>query len=123
MAISKTRAAFSNDGATLTAGGSNSTSTGVDLTAAYGCTVDLTLTNGSTGPTVAAQVQIQVANDSSGTEWVNFGGPLVAGTTASTAYSWCVEIPFAMGAVRVVAGSNTGQSVTLSADYSKVTSV
>jgi len=47
-----------------------------DLSAGYGAQVDIKLTNGATGPTVAAQVQIQVAADTGGTLFVNFGGLL-----------------------------------------------
>jgi hypothetical protein len=74
-------------------------------------------------PTVAAQVQVQVAADAAGTLWVNFGGPLGGSTTASAVSSWSVEIPIGASAVRTVSGSNTGQAVTLDADVSGVTGV
>ena len=106
---------------TLTAGAGNTTSSGIDLSGGYGAEVGIKLTNGGTGPTVAAQVQVQVANDSSGTLWTNFGGPLVGSTTASAVSYWVVEIPPEAAAVRLVAGSNTGQNVTVDADVSNIT--
>jgi hypothetical protein len=122
MAATKTRTAL-HSGTSLTAGAGNVTSTTVDLSASYGAVVDIRLTNGATGPTVAAQVQVQVAADAAGTLWVNFGGPLVGSTTASAASSWSVEIPIGVAAVRTVSGSNTGQAVTLDADVSSVTGI
>jgi hypothetical protein len=122
MAATKTRTAL-HSGTSLTAGAGNVTSTTVDLSASYGAVVDIRLTNGATGPMVAAQVQVQVAADAAGTLWVNFGGPLVGSTTASAASSWSVEIPIGVAAVRTVSGSNTGQAVTLDADVSSVTGI
>ena len=108
---------------TLTAGAGNTTSASQNLSTGYGAQVDIRLTNGATGPTVAAQVQIQVANDSAGTLWTNFGGALVGSTSNSAVSQWSVEIPFAVAAVQLVAGSNTGQNVTVDADISVVTAV
>jgi hypothetical protein len=110
-------------GQTLTAGAGNTTSSAVDLSAGYGAQVDVKLTNGATGPTVAAQVQIQVAADTGGTLWVNFGGPLVGTTANSGVSSWSVEIPIGVNRLQLVAGSNTGQAVTVDADLSNVTGI
>ena len=107
----------------LTAGAGNTTSTGQDVSTGYGAQVDVQLTNGATGPTVAAQVQVQVAANAAGTLWVNYGGPLVGSTANSAVSSWSVEIPIGVEAVRLVAGSNTGQNVTVDADISNVTGV
>lgn len=108
---------------TLTAGAANTTSAAVDLSAGYGAEVDIQLTNGATGPTIAAQVQIQVAADVAGTLFVNFGGPLVGSTTNSAVTSWSVEIPFPVNRLRLVAGSNTGQNVVVDADISNITAI
>jgi hypothetical protein len=107
----------------LAAGGGNVTSSAVDLSTGYGAQVDIQLTNGGTGPTIPAQVQIQVANDVAGTLFVNFGGPLVGSTTASAVTSWSVDLPIGVTRVRIVSGSNTGQAVTLDADISNVTGI
>src|SRR5438105_254189 len=65
---------------TLTAGAGNTTSSAVNINTSFECQVNIKLTNGATGPTVAAQVQVQVANDTTPTLLVNYGGALV-GTT------------------------------------------
>jgi hypothetical protein len=122
MASTKTRTAL-HTGTALTAGAASITSAAVDLSANYGAIVDIRLTNGGTAPTVAAQVQVQVAADAAGTLWVNFGGPLGGSTTANAVSSWSVDIPIGVAAVRTVSGSNTGQAVTLDADVSGVTGV
>lgn len=109
---------------TLTAGAGNTTLAAVDITASYATQVDIQLTNGATGPTIAAQVQIQVAADATGTLWVNYGGPLVGSTANSAVSSWSITLEgMGIGAFRLVSGSNTAQNVTLDADYSKVTAV
>jgi hypothetical protein len=122
MAATKTRTAL-HAGTALTAGAASVTSQAVDLSTGYGSVVDVRLTNGATGPTVGAQVQVQVATDATGTLWVNFGGPLVGSITGSAVSSWCVEVPIGVAAVRTVSGSNTGQTVTLDADVSTVTGI
>lgn len=122
MASTKSRTSL-HASTTLTAGAGNTTSSSVDLSTGYGAVVDIQLTNGGTGPTIAAQVQVQVATDSGGTLWVNYGGALVGSTTLSVVSSWSVEIPIGAAAVRTVSGSNTGQAVTLSADVSQVTAI
>lgn len=125
MAATKTETAIWT-AQSLTAGGANTSSSWIDLSAAYGAQLSIKLTNGATGPTIAAQVQIQTANDynaGSPTLPVNFGGAFVGGTTASEVDYLSVEVPFGVAAVRLVAGSNTGQAVTVDADISVVTTV
>ena len=122
MSATKARTSL-HSGTTLTAGAGNTTSSSVDLSTGYGAIVDIQLTNGATGPTVAAQVQIQVAADVGGTLWTNFGAPLVGSTTNSAVSQWSVEIPIGVAAVRTVSGSNTVQNVTLDADVSNVTAL
>ena len=108
---------------TLTAGAANTTSSAVDLSAGYGAQVDIQLTNGATGPTVPAQVQVQVATDTGGTLFVNFGGPLVGSTGNGAVSSWSVQLPVGVNRLRLVAGSNTVQNVTVDADVSNVTAI
>lgn len=122
MALTKSRVSLWSS-QTLTAGAGNTTSSLSDLTGSYGTQVDISITNGSTGPTVAAQCQIQVAADSGGTLVVNYGGPLVASTSNSAVTSWSIELPIGVGSVQLVAGSNTAQNVTINADFSKVTAL
>lgn len=122
MALTKARTSI-NSGTTMTAGAGDVNGTGQDLTGSYGAQLDIKLTNGATGPTIAAQVQIQVAADSGGTLWTNFGGPLVGPTSNNGTASWSIDLPIGVAAVRLVSGSNTGQNVTLDADISKVTAI
>jgi hypothetical protein len=122
MAATKARTSLAS-AVTLTAGAGNTTSSAVDLSTGYGAVVDIQLTNGATGPSVAAQVQVQVAADSGGTLYVNFGGPLVGSLTNSAVSKWSVEIPIGAASVRIVSGSNATQNVTLDADVSNVTGI
>ncbi len=107
---------------TLTAGAGDTVATAVDLTDGYGASLNIRLTNGATGPTVPAQVQIEVSNDNS--SWYDFGGPLKATTTNSAVAEWGgIEIPAGVQYLRLTAGSNTAQNVTVSADVSEVAAV
>jgi hypothetical protein len=106
----------------LTAGAGNTTSSAVDLADGYGAALNIKLTNGATGPTVAAQVQIEVSNDNS--SWFKHGGPLVGATGNNAVSEWGgIEIPIGVKYLRLVAGSNTGQAVTVDADISEVTAI
>ena len=122
-----TKARSSIHSATNLGAGSGNTTSGVtDTSAAYGAQVNVKLTNGATGPTVPAQVQIQVANDynaGSPTLWVNYGGPLRGSTVNADVSYWSINIDVPIAAVRLVSGSNTGQAVTLDADISLVTAI
>jgi len=125
MSATKTRTSIWS-GQTLTAGAGNTTSSVIDLSAGYGSVINIRLTNGATGPTVAAQVQVVVANNynsGSPTLPISFGGPFTGGVTNSGVYYCSVEIPIGIEAVELVAGSNTGQNVTVDADISTVTAV
>lgn len=109
---------------TLTAGAGNITSSVIDLSTTYGSTINIKLTNGATGPTVAAQVQVVVGNNynaGSPTLLTNFGGACVGSTSNSAVSYFSIEIPIGIEAVELVAGSNTGQAVTVDADISSVT--
>lgn len=121
MATTKTVTAVFN-AQTLTAGAADTTSTAVTLDTGYGASLHIKLTNGATGPTLAAQVQIQVSADN--TEWYDFGGPLVGNVDNNGMVSWGgIEIPIGIEYLKLVAGSNTGQNVTVDADISEVSAV
>jgi hypothetical protein len=111
---------------TLTASAGNTTSSWIDLSGGYGAQVNFRLTNGSTGPTIPAQVQVQVANNwnaGSPTLAMNFGGPCVGDINNLFTRDFSVEIPPGVEALRLVAGSNTGQNVTVDADVSNITAL
>ena len=125
MASTKARTAIES-ALTLTAGAGDDTGTWVDLSDGYGATLSIQVTNGATGPTVPAQVQIQVANNynaGSPTLIVAFGEPLIAKTGNAAVSEWHIEIPIGTEALRLVSGSNTGQNVTLDADISEITAI
>ena len=110
----------------LAASSGNTTSTWIDLSGGYGAQVNFRLSNGVTGPTVPAQVQVQVANDynaGSLTLANNFGGPCVGDINNGFTRDFSIEIPPGIEAVRLVAGSNTGQAVTVDADVSNITAL
>lgn len=110
-----------SDNVTLTAGAADTTSSAWTLDDGYGAVLGIKLTNGATGPTVPAQVQIQFSPDNS--NWYNFGSPLYGSTSNSGVYSWMVEIPPGVEYIRTVAGSNTGQNVTLRVEGSEITAL
>ncbi|MDX2197908.1 MAG: hypothetical protein SF069_02935 [Phycisphaerae bacterium] len=91
----------------------------LDLSSAYGATLDVRITNG-TAPTVAAQVQIQTTPD--GTSWYDFGGPIIGSLTLNAAVSrGGIELPVGIKKARLWVTGATGQAVTLRAQASKVT--
>lgn len=107
------------DDVTLTAGAANQTSSAVDLSTAHESIAAIKITNGSTGPTVAAQVQMQQSPDNS--NWFDVGGPWVGGVTNSGVYSWSPVLDRGYKYVRFVAGSNTAQNVTLRVSVTTIT--
>jgi hypothetical protein len=120
MASSKTVTVVRNN-VTMTAGAGDSTSSSTDLTDGYGATALVKLTNGGTGPTVAAQVQIQVSGDDS--NYYDYGGPLVGNTDNSGVESWAIDIPASVEYVQFVSGSNTGQDVTLRVEVNELSKI
>jgi len=110
-----------HNNATLTAGAGDTTSSSWDLQDGYGGTLYVKLTNGGTGPTVAAQVQVQASPDDS--NWYDVGGPLVGSTSNSAVSSWKVPIDIGDKYVRTVSGSNTGQNVTIRVEGVEVSAV
>ncbi len=119
MASTKATTAV-HSGATLTAGAGDTTSSTTTIDDGYGGVILCKLTNGATGPTVAAQIEIQVSGDNS--EWYVLT-TLYGTTTNSDVKSWCVEIPMGVEYIRTVSGSNTGQDVTIDVDVTEVTAV
>ena len=90
MASTKSVSVQSNN-VTLTAGAGDTTATATDLQDGYSATMFIKITNGATGPTVAAQSQVEVSPDN--TNFYKLGGPLVASTANSAVTSWAVPLP------------------------------
>ena len=121
MASTKVFTAIWN-GQSLTAAAGDTTSGVQTLDDGYGAALHIKLTNGGTGPTIAAQVQIQVSGDNA--EYYDFGPPLLGGVAIAGVYDWGgIEIPIGVEYLRLVAGSNTGQDVVVDADISEVSAV
>ena len=99
---------------TLTAGAGDDTGASTDVRASFGGVAFLKLTNGATGPTVAAQIELQGSGDD--TVWYSIGGPLVGTTGNSEVTSWRIEYGIGDMYIRAVAGSNTGQNVSMDFD-------
>lgn len=100
---------------TLTAGAGNHTSNLLTITTHFGGSILIKITNGGTGPTVAAQAQVQVSGDNS--NFYNYGGALVATTGNNDVNYYVVAIPNDTLYAQVVSGSNTGQNVTIRVEY------
>lgn len=106
----------------LTALAGDTPSAVVDLTDGYGAVVSVRLTNGATGPTYPAEVQVRTSEDNVG--WYNHGGILVGGTANNEVAEWGgLQIPAETQYLQLVAGSNTGQDVVVDAILSELTEV
>ena len=106
---------------TLTAGAGDQTSATQDLLDGYGGCAFIRLTNGATGPTVAAQVQIQT--DPTTPAGYDYGGALVGSTANNAVREWVIDIPIGVSYIAFVAGGNTDQNVTCRAEVTEVTAV
>lgn len=113
---------------TTVAAGTPFTSSWIDLSSCYDATVSWQVTNGASGPTIAAQVQIEYANDYNGgspTSITNgtFGGAIQTqtGNSVVTAIGG-IQVPGG-GAIRFIVSGNTGQSVSFQADVNKRTGI
>lgn len=110
-----------HDNVTLEAAAADTVSGTQNWGTGYGGMVTIKVTNGATGPTVPAQVQLWVSGD--GTNFYQFGGPLVSRTGNSVVTSWAVELPIGVMQWRTVSGSNTAQDVTLRVESQQVTAL
>lgn len=101
------------DAVTLTAGAADTVSGGLGLILG-GAILSIEVLNGSTGPTLPAQVQVYVSHD--GTKYFKDGAPLVADPGNDVATNWThIAISQGYRYVKLAAGSNTGQDVTITA--------
>jgi hypothetical protein len=121
MAITKGNAVVHND-VTLTAGAADTTSTSQDLTLNYQTAILVRITNGATGPTVAAQCKVQVAEADTAGLYQTLA-TVVGSTGNSAVVEQVVSIPDSAQYLRTVSGSNTGQNVTLRVVLEKITAL
>ncbi|HSV28836.1 MAG TPA: hypothetical protein VLL76_04740, partial [Candidatus Omnitrophota bacterium] len=110
------------DDATLTASAADTVSATQDLTGAYQASAKVRITNGGTGPTVAAQCRVQVAEADTAAKFMTLA-TCQAGVTNSGVFEWVVIIPDPSMYVRFVSGSNTGQNVTLRVTVERITAL
>lgn len=121
MALTKASVVVQNN-ITMTAAAGNVTSADQDLTGAYQTIARIRFTNGATGPTVAAQVQVQISEDTTAANYMTFA-TVNGGTVNNGITEFTIVLPDAAEHVQFVSGSNTAQNVTLRIVIEKVTAV
>lgn len=101
----------------------------VDLRTAQGGLLTMKITNGATGPTVAATATVSIAHNAGATPTAGAEGSdwkrlyQVAGTTTnSDVQQWAIDIPPGVMHLQVAFADNTGQAVTVEAFLSEITS-
>jgi hypothetical protein len=100
--------------------GSTTNSSSYDNTAGYGFGVTFKITNGATGPTVACKAVLQISPDNS--TWYD-GWTYTAGVANSGIYSDVFDVPAWVKYGRVQFTGNTGQTVTIEAQYQALTGI
>lgn len=106
---------------TLVASAADHTSDIWTIDDGYGGELYIKITNGATGPTIAAQAQIWASPDNS--NYYKLGGVLISTLGNSIVTSWSIPIPIGIEYIKVVSGSNTGQNVTIRVEGSEVTAI
>lgn len=120
MASTKVATVLDNN-VTLTASAAAHTSTVWELLTGYGAVLYFKITNGATGPTVAAQLQIWTSPD--GTNWYKLGGAFIATLGNGVITSNSAPIPIGHKYCEVISGSNTGQDVVIRVEGTEVTAI
>lgn len=116
MALNKDLAAITQ----VTATGQSIT---LDISASYRTTAYIRHVNGTGTISAGASIQIQVRPEGSST-WVNFGGALVANTTASATQYWSIQLPDDAGEVRIDYTAPSGSTGhTLDMEVGKIISI
>lgn len=101
----------------------------LDLRTAQGGVLTMKITNGATGPTVAATATVSIAHNAGatptagaeGSDWkrlYQFAGT----TTSSDVAQWSIDIPPGVMHLQCQFADNTGQAVTVEAFLSEITS-
>ena len=110
-----------DDNVTLTAAAGDHTSDVWTLDDGYGGILGVKITNGATGPTIAAVVQVWWSPDSS--NWYKLGGALGSTLGNAVVSSWPVPIQIGIKYIKVVSGSNTIQDVVIRAEGTEVSAI
>lgn len=106
--------------ATSNTAGGTTTGTAIDLTTKYGGLCTIKITNGGTGPTVAAQANVYTSGDNTNFKLLQ---TFVGDTTSSSVNEWAIDIPAAAMYVRVDVTGNTAQAVTCEAFLQELTTI
>ena len=106
--------------ATSNAGSATTTGTFQTHTTAYGGLITTKVTNGGTGPTVGATVNVYTSGD--GTNFKLLASAL-AGVTSSIAYEFAFILPAGAMYSRVDVTGNTVQAVTCEAFVQELTTI
>lgn len=115
-----TKAAVTFQSSGSNTSGSTTTGSSVDLTTALEAGVTGVITNGGTGPTVGCDFIVEVSNDNS--TWTEFARA-TAPIANSTTYTFPVHLPGWVMYARTKFTGNTGQTVTVAAHGSRVSSM
>jgi hypothetical protein len=121
MATTKPAPTVLANNVTLTASAADYTSDIFDIQDGYQAGIGIKITNGATGPTVAAVAQVWWSFDNS--NWYKLGGAFQSSLGNNVVSSWPVPLPMFAKYAKVVAGSNTGQNVTLRVEGVEVSEV
>ncbi len=105
-------------------GGSTTTGSWIDVSGAYESSILALITNGGTGPTLPCTCRVDLSPTSGGSPaYIGAGGTFSAGTVASTTYAAAFPLGGDAMYARVVFTGNTGQSVTVQADITRITAL
>lgn len=106
--------------ATSNSASSSTSGTAADLTACYGGLMTIKITNGGTGPTVAASMYVYTSGDNTNFKLFT---KVTSDTVASSVNEWPVDIPPGTMYVNTTLKDNTGQAVTGEAFIQKLTGI
>ena len=118
--MAMTKAATTLQASASNAAAGTTTGTAVNLTAAYGGWLTAVITNGATGPTLPGTLTVQTSNDNT---TYRDAYVFTAGITASTTYTFGVDVPWGTGWIRTKFSGNTVQAVTIAAEIGAVTAL
>lgn len=102
------------------AAGGTQTSSAINNATGYGAIVTAIVTNGGTSPTVGCTATLQVSSD--GTTW-HWAGQQTAGVAASGVYPMLFDVSMHAIQARVTFSGNTGQAVTVEAQYQQTATI
>lgn len=106
--------------ATSNSAGGTTTGTAIDITTKYGGLITAKITNGGTGPAVAASVNVYTSGDN--TNFKLFA-TVTHNVTNSAVGEWAFEIPMGVMYVRADVTGNTVQAVTCEAFLQELTTI